>query len=189
MATPTPLCQTIRIFAFRGDRTNPFAGDFLRDRQQGKAGISNGPSMLECLLHAGHAGVSIDDGATIYGFNPDGASLPVWKVLDELESGVAFPGVVLDDTAVFTAARSHPLPVESIDIRVPSRFFSKFETSLDGERLSSEYTYGFPNGDGDCNCVTWIERLGLPLLTGRMDEFVLLKGIARYPTRRFGKCL
>jgi hypothetical protein len=49
--------------------------------------------------------------------------------------------------------------------------------------------YGFPDGDADCNCVTWIERLGLPLLTGRMDEFIALPGRAGYPSRRFGRCL
>ena len=45
------------------------------------------------------------------------------------------------------------------------------------------------NGDGDCNCITWIERLGLPLLTGRMDEFLALPGRASHPSRRFGRCL
>ena len=47
----------------------------------------------------------------------------------------------------------------------------------------------FKDGDGDCNCITWIERLGLPLLTGRMDEFIGLPGRASHPSRRFGRCL
>jgi hypothetical protein len=53
--------------------------------------------------------------------------------------------------------------------------------SLDRERRKSQY--GFPNGD--CNCTT----VGLPLLAGRMDEFIDLPGIISYPTRRFGKCV
>ena len=52
----------------------------------------------------------------------------------------------------------------------------------------SRFTYGFPDGNGDCNCVTWLERLGLPLLTGRMNELFGLPGIVSYPTRRFGEC-
>ena len=48
------------------------------------------------------------------------------------------------------------------------------------------YTYGYPNGDGDCNCTTWFERLGLPLLTGRMDEFTAVAGVAGQTRRRFG---
>ncbi len=31
--------------------------------------------------------------------------------------------------------------------------------------------------------------LGLPLLTGRMDEFIGLHGRASHPSRRFGRCL
>ena len=61
--------------------------------------------------------------------------------------------------------------------------------NFDGERKNSQYSYGFPNGDGDCNCTTWLERLGLPLLTGRMDEFIRLPGIVSHPSRRFGECV
>jgi len=64
-----------------------------------------------------------------------------------------------------------------------------FEARFGDERKNSQYLYGFPNGDGDCNCTTWLERLGLPLLTGRMDEFTGLAGIATYSTRRFGPCV
>ena len=64
-----------------------------------------------------------------------------------------------------------------------------FAGALGNEKQQSQYSYGFPDGDGDCNCVTWFERLGLPLLTGRMDEFIALPGRASYPSRRFGRCL
>jgi hypothetical protein len=56
------------------------------------------------------------------------------------------------------------------------------------DRDSSQYSYGFPVGNGDCNCITWLERLGLPLLTGRMDEFIGLPGFVYNPSRRFGEC-
>ena len=45
------------------------------------------------------------------------------------------------------------------------------------------------DGDGDCNCTSWLERLGLPSLTGRMEEFIGLPGIITYPNRRFGECV
>jgi hypothetical protein len=57
-------------------------------------------------------------------------------------------------------------------------------------RRSSEVRpYVFPDGDGDCNCTTWIERLGVPLLTGRMDEFAAVAGVALQVRRRFGVCV
>jgi hypothetical protein len=61
--------------------------------------------------------------------------------------------------------------------------------ATDGFPCFGAYSYGFPNGDGDCNCTTWLERLDLPLLTGRMDEFVGLRGISANPSRRFGWCV
>ena len=106
-----------------------------------------------------------------------------------MKNGDAFPGVVHNDTAVFAAARSHGLIVQSFEVILPEPRFQEFERRLDSERKNSQYSYGFPNGDGDCNCTTWLERLGLPLLTGRMDEFIGMPGIVTYPSRRFGECV
>jgi hypothetical protein len=39
------------------------------------------------------------------------------------------------------------------------------------------------------NWIAWIERLGLPVLTGRLDKFIMLPGRANHPSRRFGRCL
>jgi hypothetical protein len=103
--------------------------------------------------------------------------------------GDAFPGIVTDDTSIFTAARQHGLVVETFDVLMPELAFQFFVAALGDEQKQSQYSYGLPNGDGDCNCITWIERLGLPLLTGRMDEFIALPGRASYPSRRFGRCL
>ena len=77
----------------------------------------------------------------------------------------------------------------SLEIILPDPQFQNFQSALDAERQTSHYSYGFPNGDGDCNCITWIERIGLPLLTGRMSEFAGLPGILSMPYRRFGRCV
>ncbi len=103
------------------------------------------------------------------------------------KNGDALPGIVRDDTAVFSAARNHGLVVLSFEVILPEPQFQEFGARLDGERKNSQYSYGFPNGDGDCNCITWLERLGLPLLTGHMDAFIGLAGIVSSPSRRFGE--
>jgi len=132
--------------------------------------------------------VSTDGGAAIWAFNPDGAGLKICDLLDRLKRGEAFPGIVRDDRTVFAAAHLQGLSVQTFDVRYPNFSFDRFKAKLDSERERSNYSYGFPNGDGDCNCTTWLERLGLPLLTGRINEFVALTGFIAYPTRRFGKC-
>jgi hypothetical protein len=106
-----------------------------------------------------------------------------------LQSGEAFPGIVTDDTGIFAAASQHGLVIETFDVLLPEPEFQLFVAALGRERQHCPYSYGFPDGDGDCNCITWIERLGLPLLTGRMDEFIGLPGRASHPNRRFGRCL
>ena len=84
-----------------------------------------------------------------------------------MRNGDAFPGIVTDDTGIFTAARRHGLAVEAFDVLLPEPAFQFFVAALGNEKQQSQYSYGFPDGDGDCNCVTWSERLRLPLLTGR----------------------
>jgi hypothetical protein len=114
-------------------------------------------------------------------------SLPISTHSDE--SHPAVPGVVSDDTAVFSAAGKHGLNVRSFEIILPEPRFQDFVGRLDSERKNSQYSYGFPNGDGDCNCTTWLERLGLPLLSGRMNEFIGRPGGFSGRGRRFGKCV
>jgi hypothetical protein len=184
-----PPCRTIKVVAFRSDRSRAFAAPFLRALDDERKGRGPGPPPLDCLLYAGHTGVSVDNGNTVDGFNPDGGKHPLWQLLDKLKNGDAFPGVVRDDTAVFNAARKRNLIVLSFDMIFPAPGFQLFQSRLDDERRQSQYSYGFPGGDGDCNCITWLERLGLPLLTGRMDEFIGLPGIVSYLSRRFGECL
>jgi len=183
MSSAVPACRTVTVFAFRGDRSRPFATAFQKALDDEKNRRGPGPTAVTCLLIAGHTGVSTDGGTIIYGFNPDGGSLPVWQLMDSLKNGDAFPGVVRDDSAVFAAARNHGLVIRWFEVILPDPQFQEFERRLDSERKNSQYSYGFPNGNGDCNCTTWLERLGLPLLTGRMDEFIGLPGIVSYPSR------
>lgn len=189
MSSPVPVCRTIAVFAFRGNRSRTFASAFLRALDNERNGRGAGPTVLDCLLLAGHTGVSTNAGTTISGFNPDPGAAPVWQWWDRLKNGEALPGVVRDDTVVFSAASKRGLAVQSFDVILPEPWFQDVVRRLDEERRGSQYTYGFPNGDGDCNCVTWLERPALPLLTGHMDEFLSLAGIVAYPSRRFGKCV
>jgi hypothetical protein len=184
-----PPCQTITVFAFRGDHSRSFAAVFRKALDDEKNGRGSGPTVLECLLFMGHMGVSMDRGTTIYGFNPDGDGLPIWQFLDRLRNGDAFPGIVREDSAVFSGARQHRLAVWSFEVILPDPRFQDFQRRLDLERKNSQYSYGFPNGKGDCNCITWLERLGLPLLTGNMDEFIRLRGVVSRPSRQFGECV
>jgi hypothetical protein len=106
-----------------------------------------------------------------------------------LQNGDAFPGIVTDDTGIFTAASQHGLAIEAFDVLLPESAFQLFVAALERERQTSQYSYGFSDGDGGCDCITWIERLGLPLPTGRLDEFIALPGRASLTSRRFGRCL
>jgi hypothetical protein len=182
-------CEAVEVVLFRGDRSPGFGARIKRDMDDQKGGFGPGPSALDCLLLVGHTGVSTDGGTTIYGFNPDVQGVPFWELMEKLKNGDSFPGVVKDDTAVFSSAGAHGLLVKSFKVLLPQPRFQEFEGRLDAERQGSQYTYGYPNGDGDCNCTTWLERLGLPLLSGRMDEFFDLRAISIQPSRRFGQCV
>ena len=189
MNNPVPACRTIEVIAFGGNRSRAFVSTVLRALGDERHGRGTGPTPLDCLLLTGHAGVSVDDGATVLGFNPGRGSLPLWRLMDGLRNGDAFPGTVRDDSAVFSAARKRGLFVRSFEVILPEPRLLELLRRLDEERNNSQYSYGFPNGNGDCNCVTWLERLGLPLLTGRVDEFLGLSGVAASLRRRFGDCI
>jgi hypothetical protein len=117
-----PSCRSIAVFAFRGNRARAFATAHLKALDEAKNRRGPGPSALDCLLFAGHAGVSMDGGATIYGFNPDGG-VPAWQMMDQLKRGDAFPGVVRDDTSVFSAARKCGLIIPLFEIICRTRNF------------------------------------------------------------------
>jgi hypothetical protein len=128
------------------------------------------------------------DPAVIWGFNPDSASTPLWQVMENLRKRLAYPGIVRDDTNVFAEASKRKLQVLTFDVILPEPAFQTFKQQLIAERKKSQYAYGFPNGDGDCNCATWLERLALPLISGSMDEYASMTVASSYPRRRFGQC-
>jgi hypothetical protein len=184
-----PVCRIITAHTFRGDRTSAFRQRLFGALDDERNGRGPGPSVTNCLLFAGHTGISTDMERVIYGFNPDGGTDPISRVMQRLRSGSAYPGIVRDDSAVFTAAQQHGLTVLRFDVALAPASFRTFRRRLTAERKRSKYSYGFPDGDGDCNCTTWMERLGLPLLTGRMDEFIAMTGVAAHVRRRFGVCV
>jgi hypothetical protein len=189
MSSANPPCRTVRVLIFTGDRSRSAARALQLAFETEKKGLGPGPSELDRIRVVGHAGVSIDLGSTVYGFRPDGTGMAAWQLFDRLKSGQAVRGVVRDDTALFAMIRARGLPVRSFDVILPEPQLRSFQMALDGERQISQHLYGFPDGDGDCNCVTWMERLGLPLLTGRMGEVAGLSGFVSDPTRRFGRCV
>jgi hypothetical protein len=182
-----PRCRTVTVHTFCGDRSPTFVRRVLKALEDHRNGRGHGPSRIECLLYSGHTGVSLDN-RVIYGFNADGGKDPLWRILNKLRNGDAYPGVVLDDTTVFANAGQKGLVLLKFDVILPEPRFQAFRRKVRAERKQSRYSYGFPNGNGDCNCTTWLERLGLPLLSGSMDEFTALPGFVRYPARRFGQC-
>jgi hypothetical protein len=188
--TTAPNCRIVTVHTFSGDRTLAFRHHLFGalDDQRNRRGP--GPSLTDCLLFVGHTGVSVDADRVILGFNPDGGHDPIWKMMQRLQDGGAYPGAVRDDAAVFAAARQRGLKLLSFDVALSPLRFQAFQRTLQAEakRRNSKYTYGFPDGDGDCNCTTWLERLGLPLLSGRMDEFTAVTGVVAQARRRFGAC-
>jgi hypothetical protein len=184
-----PKCRRVTVHLFRGN------DEALRERvrralDEQMHGLGLGPSPLECLLAAGHTGVSTDsEPNVIWGFNPNIGNHPLWQAMRRLRARQAYPGIVTDDTNVFAEAQRIGLKVLTFDVIFPEPGFLRFEQDLIAERPNSRFTYGFPNGDGECNCATWLERLALPLLSGSMEEFTTMTSSSRYPRRRFGQCI
>jgi hypothetical protein len=183
-----PICQIVTVHTFLGDRTPAFGQGFFTALDDERNGRGPGPSGLDCLLFTGHTGVSTEADKAICGFNADGGTDPIWQVIQRLRNGGAYPGVVRDDTAVFAASQQRGLTLLTFDIALSPSSFRAFQRKLTAERTNGQYRYGFPDGDSDCNCTTWLERLGLPLLTGRMSEFTAVAGVAAQARRRFGWC-
>jgi hypothetical protein len=182
------LPDSARLF-FCGDRSRAAARVFRAALDAERNGAGPSLSELDRILVTGHAGVSLDLGSTVYGFHPDDTHLPSWQVFERLKKGETLPGVVRDDTAIFAALTGRGLPIRTFDVVLPDPQLRLFQMALDGERQISQHSYRFPDGEGDCNCVTWLERLGLPLLTGRMSEVAELSGFSTDPSRRFGRCV
>jgi len=183
-----PKCRTVTVHLFRGNR-GALGRRIRKALDDQRHGREVELSRVDCLLYAGHTGVSVDPApSVIWGFNPDIGQTPLWQVMQHLRTGGAYPGIVTDDTQVFAAARKNRMTVLPFDVVLPEPAYQVFEQKLIAERMKSQYTYGFPNGDGDCNCATWLERLALPLISGSMEEFAAMTASSSYPRRRFGRC-
>src|SRR5438128_114201 len=109
-------CRILTVVTFAGDCSHAFVRAVLKALDDEKNGRGRGPSPLDCLLYAGHTGVSTDGGKVVYAFNPEVGKLLVWQVMDRLKRGEAFPGIVRDDTVVFAAAVHHGLALHSVDV-------------------------------------------------------------------------
>jgi hypothetical protein len=53
--------------------------------------------------------------------------------MDDLAAGLAFPGIVRNDTSVFDAAARHGLTVLSFEVLLPDASFAVFEQTLKDE--------------------------------------------------------
>lgn len=184
-----PQCRVVSVHLFRGNRGG-FGQRVRKALDDQRHGRGPGPTRTDCLLYAGHTGVSVDsEPGVIWGFHPDIGATPLWQAMQALLNGKAYPGVVTDDTSVFAIARKRRLTMLEFDVILPDPAYQAFAKTLRAERKRSQYRYGFPNGDGDCNCATWLERLALPLISGSMIEFTNMTASSGYPRRRFGQCI
>ena len=167
MSSTVPACRTINVVAFRGDRSRAFAAAVLGALDDEKNGRGPGASVLDCLLFAGHTGVSLDGGTTIYGFNPDGGGNPVWHLLNGLKNGDGFPGVVRGDTGVFTAAQNHGLQLLAFEVILPDPRFQDFQRALDAERRIdfSRTAWALTAAMGKSTSARRLQSLGITVVT------------------------
>jgi hypothetical protein len=181
-------CRTITVHLFRGDRLS--LGRRIRQTlDDQKHGRGPGPSIVECLLYIGHTGVSTDRRRTILGFNPDFGGRPTWHVMDRLRNGDALTEYCMTTRTSLKQLNSAGYQSRHSMLSCRCRNSELFNVNYLLSQKRCHYSYGFPNGDGDCNCTTWLERMGLPLLTGSMDEFVGIMTLNPCRRRRFGRCI
>jgi hypothetical protein len=109
-----------------------------------RTGIGPGPSELDCLLFAGHLGVSIDLGRTIFGFHPAIAGLAMWRAIDQLRNGGALPGVVQDDTGCSPRRMRAVATFCSSTLYFPTHGFKRFERLLTASGKSATTYTGSP---------------------------------------------
>jgi hypothetical protein len=137
-----PRCRVATVHTFQGDRTRAFRRRVYGALEDERNGRAPGPSGIDCLLLTGHTGASTDDDPAVYGFNPDTGKLPIWQAMQRLKSGGGFPGVVRDDTQVFSAAAKQGLIVLTFDVVLPEPGFLVFQGLLADEKKQSRYYLG-----------------------------------------------
>lgn len=122
-----PKCRIVTVHLFRGQR-GAIQVRVRKALDDEKYGQGPGPTSLDCLLCAGHTGVSLDsDPKVIWGFNPNYGQDPLWLAMHNLRTGGAYPGHVTDDTQVFAAATQNGLSVLRFDVILPDPAYQVFE--------------------------------------------------------------
>jgi hypothetical protein len=145
---------SVWIHAYRGDRN-----ETLADRCIGL--VSPEPTFEECLLYAGHAGVSFADKPAIFGFLPDAPLLRPSEVLRQLKNLASFPGKVADHEGVFRYATSKGRTVLKLEYLYSSQRAAMIKEEIRKQQMSCDLQYAFPGVGGTYNCVTWLRQIGM----------------------------
>jgi hypothetical protein len=167
VSSVAPLCSSVWIHAFIGDRD-----ELLADRCRGYRPPP--PSLEECLLYAGHVGLSFEDERIVYGFLPDAPQRPLCELLNQLKNLTAFPGSVADHTQFFNYAAAHGRNVVRLQYLYPNNDIAQVRATIRQQQNSCNLTYAFPGVSGSYNCATWLHKIGLqiPESTGLMRLFM-----------------
>ena len=143
------------------------------------------------LIKAGHVGVSLDGGQTVYGFHPSPEALAaVANGRAFLQEGGALRGGVYDDTEIFRRAQqlAQDEPRTTVwqqVLYVTPEQFTRIAGQITAAQAAGSMLdawYRFPSPDGaamppQCdNCATWPRTLGLsiPEDTGRLRDYIPL---------------
>lgn len=144
------------------------------------------------LLKAGHVGVSLDGGKTIWGFHPTPEEWARFTAdeegIEHLKQGNFLFAGVYDDTHIFLRANALAQPtrrtaVRQMIIHVSPAEFARIEQELQravalGSNLQMVYRFpdqgGGPMPTGYDNCATWPRTIGVdvPELTGQLREYL-----------------
>lgn len=172
----------VRIIGFRGigfdERNYPEPKDAYRQES--------------VLLKAGHVGVPLDGGKTIYGFHPTPSEWSRFATdeegIEHLKQGNSLFGGVYDDTHVFQRADAlahvtRRTAVWQTIITLSSAQFARIEQELQhavalGNNFHRVYRFpdqfGGPMPIGYDNCATWPRNIGvvIPEATGQLREYL-----------------
>jgi hypothetical protein len=136
------------------------------------------------LLYTGHVGLSLDRGATIFGFSPLAPDAPPREVIDRLKRGDTFPGIVRDDRPVFVRAAEAAVrgllasPVYLWAQPADRPTLARLRALIQDDMLagvSAAKAYGWLGGRaGVYNCATWPRSLGVavPEETGQLADYI-----------------
>jgi hypothetical protein len=188
LGLPPPNASTLELWGFRGVRDILGRTKEMWSDEEVRDVASR--AEREPLIYAGHVGVSMDGGRTIYGFTPQpppGAGVD--ETLALLKAHVTMPGQIRDDTQVFQLARQmaddsgwSTTPTAAV-LRLDPEAQARIAHLIEGLGAMTPgshglgYTFPLPspeNGsyyrdsagyDASCtaNCATWPRLLGLPI--------------------------